>query len=343
MGLNQQIFSVWVPVALLASVLSYFSCKLALRLALNSGMITPPGERQSHLHATPTGGGLGLVFSLVATASLVQIFFPLPVFWWQHMLPGVLILAAVGWLDDKRPVSSRLRLLVQLIVSLWLLGFACLQVPLANIASCAVYLVALLWLMNLYNFMDGSNGMAGFQGVFAGLVMAGIFIVGEQYAMALLALIVAAVCAGFLPLNFPQASVFMGDVASVPLGFVFGALVLYGLRAGVMDLAMAILIMAVFVIDATLTLLTRAIRGERWYTAHNQHIYQRLIVQGWSHRRVLVVYQGINVLIILPAIVLAYVYPQYAIVITGLVLLLLGIGWAIAIRKLDVCAARRWE
>jgi Fuc2NAc and GlcNAc transferase len=154
-------------------------------------------------------------------------------------------------------------------------------------------------------------------------------------------LIVAAVCAGFLPLNFPHARVFMGDVASVPLGFVFGALALYGLRTGVMDLAMAILIMAVFVVDATLTLLARAIRGERWYTAHNQHIYQRLIVQGWSHGRVLMVYQSINVLMILPAGVLAYTYPQYAIEITGLTLLVLVISWYIAFRKLNACAARR--
>ena len=342
-GPDWQFISVCFAVGLFALILSYFSCKLALRLALRSGMISEPGERQSHQYATPTGGGLGLVFSLIVTAIIVQAFIPLPTFWWHNMLPGVLLLAGVGWLDDRRPVSNRLRLLVQLIVSIWVIGFACLDGALAQLALCMVFVVALLWLMNLYNFMDGSDGMAGFQGVFAGLVMAALFLVGDQHAMALLALIVAAVCAGFLPLNFPQASVFMGDVASVPLGFVFGAFALYGLRTGVMDLAMAILIMAVFTIDATLTLLARAIRGERWYTAHNQHIYQRLIVQGWSHSRVLMVYQAVNVLVILPAVVLEYMYPQYAFVITGVVLGLLGIGWYIAFRKLDALPARRLE
>jgi len=342
-GLNWQLFPAWFALGLLASVLSYFSCKIALRLALRSGMITEPGERQSHRHATPTGGGLGLVFSFIVSAIILQVFLPLPGFWWQNMLPGVLLLAAIGWLDDKRPVSTRLRLLVQLIAAVWLLGFDCLSGPLMQIGVCAILLVALLWLMNLYNFMDGSNGMAGFQGVFSGLIMSALFFAAGEHAIALLALLVAAVCAGFLPLNFPQAKVFMGDVASVPLGFVFGALAIYGLRSGAMGSAMAILIMAVFVVDATLTLLARAIRGERWYTAHNQHIYQRLIVQGWSHARVLMVYQAINVLVILPAIVLAYVYPQYAIVITVLILCLLGIGWYIAIRKLEAFPARRLE
>jgi len=258
-------------------------------------------------------------------------------------LPGVLALAVIGWLDDKRPVSSRVRLLVQFVVSLWLLGFACFEGIQGAIGLCLISVVALVWLMNLYNFMDGSNGMAGFQGVFAGLVMASLFLVGGQYAMALLALTVAAACAGFLPLNFPQAAVFMGDVASVPLGFIFGAFAVYGIQTAVIDLASAILVMAVFIVDATLTLVARVIRGERWYTAHNQHVYQRLIVQEWSHSQVLMAYQALNMLVVLPAIVLVNMYPQFAMPTTAITLILLGACWYIANRKPGTRSARRLE
>jgi Fuc2NAc and GlcNAc transferase len=333
-----QSFSGWIVVGLIGGVLSYFSCAKAMSLARKSGMITQPGTRQSHEVATPTGGGLGLIFSIVAMSVFLQFVQALPVFWWQRVLPGVLLLAVIGWRDDKQPVSSLVRLMVQLAVSVWLLSFAGFQFSLSDAGLFAGALLAMVWTMNLYNFMDGSNGMAGFQGVFAGVVVAVLFYTGGQYAMALLSLAVAAACAGFLPLNFPHARVFMGDVASVPLGCVFASFAVYGIYAGVMDISVAMLIMSVFIVDATLTLLARVFRGERWYTAHAQHIYQRLIAHGWSHSRVLVVYQAINLMLVLPAIVLAEIYPQYAVLTVGLAFLFLGACWHIANRRLGMLA-----
>ncbi len=307
-------------------------------MAKKSGMIAQPGERQSHEHATPTGGGLGLIFSIVITTVCLQLFIPLPDFWWQNMLPGVVLLAVVGWRDDRFPVSSRIRLLVQLAVSLWLLGFGSSGFSLDNAGLLAVTTVAMVWMMNLYNFMDGSNGMAGFQGVFAGMTMAVFFQNGEHHTAALMALAVAAACAGFLPLNFPQARVFMGDVASVPLGFIFASLSVFGVMTGSLNLPVAVLIMSVFIVDATLTLLSRVFGGERWYTAHAQHVYQRLIAQGWSHRQVLLIYQSVNVIVVLPALVLAEIYPQYTAVTVGLTLILLGTCWYIAKWRLGMIA-----
>ena len=254
------------------------------------------------------------------------------------MLPGIFLLAIVGWLDDRFTVSSLLRLSVQLAVSLWLLGFAWFQFSLSDTGFFVIAAVAIVWLMNLYNFMDGSNGMAGFQGVFAGVTMAVLFRSGGQHAMSLVSLSVAAACIGFLPLNFPRARVFMGDVASVPLGFIFASLGLFGVLTGSFSLYVAILIMSVFIVDATMTLLARVIRRERWYTAHAQHVYQRLITQGWSHRRVLVVYQTANVILVLPAIVLAEICPQYAMMTGGVMFLLLGSCWHIANRRLGMFA-----
>ena len=328
----------WIAVSLFAGGLSFLACIKAMRLAEKSGMIAQPGTRQSHELATPTGGGLGLVFSIVVTTLCLQLVLSLPGFWWQNMLPGILLLALVGWRDDKQHVSFKLRLLVQLTVSVWLIGFGWSEFSVKDMGLLASIIVAMVWLMNLYNFMDGSNGMAAFQGVFAGVMMAVLFQIGEQYAMALIALAVAAACLGFLPLNFPLARVFMGDVASVPLGFLFAALAVYGVRTGSLALPSSILIMSVFIIDATLTLLARVLCGERWYTAHAQHVYQRLIAQGWSHRQVLEVYQAINVILVLPAIVLAELYPQFAIVTVGLTLLLLGACWHIANWRLGMIA-----
>ena len=337
-ALSWQAMYSWAAVSLFAGCLSYFSCVKALALAEKAGMIALPGERQSHQHATPTGGGLGLIFSIVITSFCLELILSLPYFWWQNVLPGVLLLAVVGWYDDRFTVSSLLRLCIQLAVSIWLIGFGRVEFSLTGTVFLAGAVLSIVWLMNVYNFMDGSNGMAGFQGVFAGVTTAVFFQAGGEYSMALAALAVAAACAGFLPMNFPGARVFMGDVSSVPLGFIFAAFAVYGVQTGSLSLLVSLLIMSVFLVDATLTLLARVIRGERWYTAHAQHVYQRLIAQGWSHPRVLLVYQAINVVVVLPAIVLAKIYPQYAMATTGWTLLLLGICWHVANRRLGVTA-----
>jgi len=335
---NHLTFAGWALLLVLAAVLSFLASALAMRLARRGGVLAQPGARQSHSIATPTGGGLGLVFSLIVTSLLAGRLPGLPDFWQWHVLPGVVVLSAVGWVDDRRHVAMVLRLAVQLAVSLWLLHSVCVWGPAASLGRCSLMILAAVWLMNLYNFMDGSDGMAGFQGVFAGLVMAGLFAHAGQADMTVAAALLAAVCAGFLPLNVPRAKVFMGDAASVPLGFVIAALALYGLHTGAFGPAVPILVMAVFVVDASLTLVARVIRGERWYTAHNQHVYQRLIGQGWSHSQVLMAYQAINVGLVLPATVLAVTYPQHAAEIAGLVIIALGGCWYLINRRLGMPA-----
>src|SRR5690554_2068378 len=280
-GLNWQSGSAWFIVATLTAVISYLGCWLTMHFAIRLGMIVEPGARQSHNQATPTGGGLGVIVSVVAATACIQGMQTLPLFWWFHMVPGILALALIGWLDDKKPLGSTVRLLVQFIVSLWLLLFSgVFELPQhAILAGCTTIMV--VWVMNLYNFMDGSNGMAGFQGVFCAASFGVLFALGGESGMALIAVVVAASCAGFLPLNFPAAKIFMGDVASVPLGFMFGGFAVYGVSTGVFTWLIPVLIMSLFIVDASLTLAKRVINQEQWYTAHKQHIYQRLIEQEW--------------------------------------------------------------
>jgi UDP-N-acetylmuramyl pentapeptide phosphotransferase/UDP-N-acetylglucosamine-1-phosphate transferase len=152
------------------------------------------------------------------------------------------------------------------------------------------------------------------------------------------ALLLAAACAGFLPWNLGQARVFMGDVGSLTLGFSIGTLLLYGVASGAFTLPVAWLVMLLFLADATLTLITRVMHGERWYNAHRQHLYQRLIAHGWSHGRVAVLYQAINLTLVLPGIGVAVEFPVLAWPTAIGMTMLFGLGWYVLSRKIGVLA-----
>jgi Fuc2NAc and GlcNAc transferase len=193
-------------------------------------------------------------------------------------------------------------------------------------------------MVNLYNFMDGSNGLAGFQGLFVSLVLAALFAGSGDWTGATIALVLAGSCAGFLPWNLGRARVFMGDVGSLALGFIVAALLVYGAGTAAFTLPVALMITAVFLVDASLTLAVRILRGERWYNAHRQHLYQRLIARGWTHGRVLLAYQAVNLLLVLPGVVFGVNYPERAWFTAAVLGLLLGLGWYLSIRKTELLA-----
>ena len=180
--------------------------------------------------------------------------------------------------------------------------------------------------------------MAGMQGVFSGLMLAWLFQRGGAGEMTLVSVMVAISCLGFLPWNLVRRRVFMGDVGSVPLGFVLASLAVYGVISGVLPVQAAVLVLAVFLVDASMTLLWRVIKGERWYTAHRQHLSQQLIVRGWAHESVLLLYLSINIVLVLPAVVVTVSVPNLAwMVSTGLVVAMM-LGWILAIRRFGVTA-----
>ena len=148
----------------------------------------------------------------------------------------------------------------------------------------------------------------------------------------------AAACLGFLPWNLHRARVFMGDVGSLPLGFGFAALLVYGHGSGAFGLPVALLVMLVFLLDASLTLMVRVMRGEQWYNPHKQHLYQRLIATGWSHENVAALYMGINVCVLLPALVMAVRHPNLAWPLAIALCVLLSAGWTVTIVKIGVNA-----
>lgn len=326
----------YIAALALAVAASWLLVSFVLRHAGRFGLWATPGERQSHDRTTPTGAGLGLVLALIITSVLLDHYIAVEPGWLLIVLPVIGALAVVGALDDRYTVSAGLRLLIQFAVSFVLLGWLDTHWLELDWWHWLIGATTVVWVMNVYNFMDGSHGMAGFQGVFAGLVLFVQFARQGEPALALPALLLAGVCAGFLPLNFPVARIFMGDAGSVPLGFALAALIGLGFSQGGLSLAAGLLVLSVFLVDTTLTLFKRVIGGEQWYTAHKQHIYQRLIDHGWPHSRVLLLYQAINLVLVAPAIVLAGMYPELAWGMAGMVFLLLTTGWVAASLRLGM-------
>jgi UDP-N-acetylmuramyl pentapeptide phosphotransferase/UDP-N-acetylglucosamine-1-phosphate transferase len=147
-----------------------------------------------------------------------------------------------------------------------------------------VLVLAIVWMTNLYNFMDGSDGLAGGMALFGfGAYALGAWLAGDA-VMAVASGAIAAAALTFLAFNFPPAKVFMGDAGSIPLGFLAAALGLIGWHAGNWPLWFPMLVFSPFIVDATVTLARRVLRGERFWQAHRTHYYQRLVQLGWGHR-----------------------------------------------------------
>ena len=321
----------------LTVVLAWALTGLATWYASRFGLLDHPGDRHSHRHPTPRGGGAGLVLAMVVASTLL-VPASMPDYWLSCTLPGFIVLAITGWWDDHRSLSVRLRISVQLAVTLYLLVCATGSGFIENLIPLTIAGLFVIWMTNLYNFMDGSNGMAGFQGVFAGGVLAALYWQAGDGQSALLGLLLAAACAGFLPWNLGRARVFMGDVGSLALGFGFAAVLVHGVNSGAFTPPVGLLVMLLFLADATLTLLARVIRGERWYNAHRQHLYQRLIAHGWSHGRVAMFYQAVNLVLVLPGIGVAVHYPALAWPVALLLVLVFSAGWYVLTGKIRVLA-----
>ncbi len=254
------------------------------------GMIDRPHRRRIHARPTPRGGGLAII--AVAAAAAVVTAWQMPVNAARiaaACLPAVAV-ALVGWWDDITPRPTSVRLAVQLVaavMTVWFLG------PMTAIAS-AVSVAWLVGLTNVVNFLDGSDGLAGMTGaVVAGCLGCAAAMTGE-FALAAIAAAVAAGCLGFLTCNWEPARIFMGDVGSTGCGFLLAALPLAASPEHVPVLVPVVAAAAwPLIADAMLTLLGRLWRQENIFTPHHEHIYQRLVLGGWSHQAVAVVYGGL--------------------------------------------------
>lgn len=300
-------------------------------------VIAQPGQRQSHTVPTPAGLGLGLVAALCLVTAAAEPTSGLPLAWSRAVLPAAAMLSIIGWLDDRGGVRRRWRLLAQGMAAtalLWFLWPWPTMLPPPAIAWVLLVGIGLVWVMNAYNFMDGSDGLAGMQGLVSGAMLGFAFQQAGAQDLALAAMLVAAACLGYLPWNWPPARGFMGDAGSVPLGWMLAALAFTGWVQGAISLPLVGLVLAVFLVDASLTLARRILRGERWYNPHKSHVYQRLMTHGWSHAGVLGLYLALNLVLVVPGLTFGLTHPDLAWPVVGTTYLLLSAGWCIATLKL---------
>ncbi|MHB8107496.1 MAG: MraY family glycosyltransferase [Candidatus Cryosericum sp.] len=286
------ILIVWaIGVCLVAFGVGFLVATCGVRV----GLVDVPNSRSSHAEVTPRAGGLGISIAGVVAGVAGE----LPVLAWLPMV-GI---AGLGLVDDRWRVKPRLRLLVQCMLAglstMWLLRQTGLPVMIV-VGLAILFVLILVGTTNIYNFMDGSNGMAGLMGVVVfGTLAVVSFTFARNIEIGRVALIIAAACCGFLPLNLRRrARIFMGDVGSTFLGFTAALLALrLWTREPAWGLC-ALGAMTVFYVDSGWTLLVRLCRHERLFEAHREHAYQRLVNElGWSHPAASVMYAGIQSII----------------------------------------------
>jgi UDP-N-acetylmuramyl pentapeptide phosphotransferase/UDP-N-acetylglucosamine-1-phosphate transferase len=312
--------------------LSLLVCWLVLRLLLNRESLLPldhPNERSLHARPTPRIGGLGIMAGLavcgLALASLAVR--PDGIF----VMVGVALgLAALSLLDDFRGLSVRVRFAAHLLAA----AATVYALPEMPLWAGWLAIPALVWMTNLYNFMDGSDGLAGGMALFGFASYGAAAWLGGAESFALLAWIVAAAAAGFLLFNFPPARIFMGDAGSIPLGYLAAALGLAGWAAGLWTIAFPLLVFSPFIVDASVTLARRLSRGEKIWQAHRSHYYQRLVRMGWSHRRLALAEYAVMAAAGMSALALLR-QPDWQIGVVG--------SWAVFYAALAVVIDRRWK
>jgi Fuc2NAc and GlcNAc transferase len=313
----------------LTFALSVLFCGLYLRLARRWRIVDEPNERSSHRAPTPHGGGAALLSAFVTGLLLTAVYetgWPWP---YGLLVVMTLLLMGLGIIDDLLALSVRLRLP--------LYGLACLLTawvlwPSSMSVATAVWLLlvalAMLWLVNLYNFMDGIDGIAATQCVLACGAAALLCARGAGSHYALFCLLLGASHLGFLVWNWPPARLFMGDAGSVPTGFLLAALALLGSVQGQLHPACWLVLLAVFITDASWTLLWRMATGQPFTRPHRLHAYQRLSAYWGSHRRVDLLLVVIFLCWLLPLAWLLQNNPDHAFLLVILAYLPLLLGMA---------------
>ncbi|HKL51474.1 MAG TPA: glycosyltransferase family 4 protein [Wenzhouxiangellaceae bacterium] len=320
--------------ALLALAAAGLLTPLMRAYSLRHGLVDQPGARRSHSVPIARGGGLAIGISIVLTSLL---FSPYNLIL-GPFVAGSVIISLLGWRDDHAPLAIRWRLGVQTMAAL---GAVALLGPVesirvAGIAVSAAWLwssmavIAIVWLMNLFNFMDGSDGLASSQAALSLVLFAVAFSLGGQPEATWLAAVSAGAALGFLFWNWPRASIFLGDSGSLLLGWCVGCLALVGASTDSVSIWSAFIIVSPFVTDATATLCWRLARRERWYTPHADHAYQYLIRVGWSHRKVLLAWILMNGLLVVPATAVVLWKPQIDMIVAAvLAAVLLGVWYVV--------------
>jgi len=308
---------------LLAAFLAAILVALYLPLAARGSWLDSPTERSSHSKPTVSSGGLPVVLALAVVCLIAVFFFAVPVERLSSIGAPAGVLLLMGAWDDRRPLPAWPRLVVFFLVATFTVAALMTDTESATVSLPLrlVLIVALAWLMNLYNFMDGIDGLAALQCVIVAgaLGLLGVF-AGASTPFVALALATAGAYSGFLWFNWSPARLFMGDAGSLVGGFLLGALGLWGWQSGVISPVSWLLLLSPFLLDTGVTLGRRAWRRERLSHAHRSHFYQRLARHWGSHARVCLGLLILDLCWLVPLAFAAAFRPDL-----GLTILLLGL------------------
>ncbi|HKY96239.1 MAG TPA: glycosyltransferase family 4 protein [Gemmatimonadaceae bacterium] len=314
-----------------AAILSWLLASRVRLYALDK-LLDIPNERSSHSRPTPRGGGLAIAVTAIGGVIIAAMLRWID---WNLALAlsgGAAMIATVGWVDDHRSLSALTRFAVQFLSAgwamYWLGGLPSLIIGPSSISlgfvGTILGVIGIVWAINLYNFVDGIDGLAAGEAVTTG-VIGGLILLGMgQSGLAMISLLIAAAAGGFLPLNWAPAKLFMGDVGSGMLGYLFAVLAIASENAGAVPLLIWVLLLGAFVFDATVTLCRRIMHGEKWYHAHHSHAYQRMVQAGRTHAQVSATVLLINLVLALLAIV-AWLRPTFFLIAIGAGTVLLSI------------------
>lgn len=300
--------------------------------AVRSRLLALPSDRGLHEVPTPVGGGLAIVLAYLLTVLFLTVRFSLG---WvtAGLLVAALPVAVAGYADDRHQLGAGVRLTVQLCCALAAVTLAgdIPALPLGPLLIGGVLLqwllvpLSLVWLCNLYNFMDGIDGLAGMEAAFVCLAASVLLAWGDDVPLALLCLGLFSASCGFLVWNMAPARIFMGDVGSGFLGLTLGLVALVSHLHGSMSLWSWVILLACFIVDATFTLLRRLLRGEKMYQAHRQHAYQRAAISCRSHGKVGWMVSAINLSWLFPVAALSNEHPEHGVYFAALAIVPLAL------------------
>lgn len=298
------LFIVFIAVLTLSCFLTW----AVRRYALAKDIMDRPNHRSSHIVPTPRGGGLAFVAAFLITVPFVTHLGFVTLAGSLALMGAGLFLAVLGFLDDHSHIAASWRLVGHfsacVMAVFWMGGVPAITfftwiLP-ANWVADALAVIYLVWLLNLYNFMDGIDGIAGIEAVSVCLSAACLYWLSGNSGLMVVPLLLAAAVAGFLFWNFPPARIFMGDAGSSFLGFILGVLSIQAASIKSAYFWSWLILLGVFIVDATVTLLRRAIQGNKLHEAHRSHAYQQASSRFGSHLSVTVAVFVINALWLFP-------------------------------------------
>lgn len=263
------------------------------KLALRKGVLDVPNERSSHSIPTPRGGGLSIVLNVLIAVLIMALTVDMHIPWLWILLFGGILVVGVGLLDDLFSLSPWIRLMIHVLAAsliiFWIGSNLEIVLQLVSLKGPVAYGFVILftvWNINAYNFMDGMDGSASSQAVAVSMIAGLLAYINGNLPLSIVYFLIAFSCLGFLKENWQPAKIFLGDLGSGFLGMTFAVLALWGKQTRAVPFPAFFILMAVFYVDATYTVLRRLLAGENITRAHHDFAFQHALERGYSHAQV---------------------------------------------------------